>query len=66
MNNDVIYLALSALTIRRLDFFLILPLENMNFVFPGPIIGVVVGLVIFGLGVTKGIRTARAVTAAPK
>ena len=44
---------------------MILPLANMNFVFPGPIIGVVVGLGIFGLGVTKGIRTARAITAAP-
>jgi hypothetical protein len=41
---------------------MILPLANMNFVIPGPIIGVVVGLVILGLGVAKGIRTARAVT----
>ena len=40
---------------------MILPLANMNFVFPGPIIRVVVGLVIFGLGVAKGIRIARAV-----
>ena len=44
---------------------MILPLANMNFVIPGPIIGVVVGLVILGLGVAKGIRTARAVTVAP-
>ena len=29
-------------------------------VFPGPIIGVIIGLGIFGLGVAKGIRTARA------
>jgi hypothetical protein len=28
-------------------------------VFPGPILGVIFGLVIFGLGVTKGVRTAR-------
>jgi hypothetical protein len=28
-------------------------------VFPGPIMGVVFGLIIFGLGVAKGIRTAR-------
>jgi hypothetical protein len=28
-------------------------------VFPGPILGVIFGLVIFGLGVAKGIRTAR-------
>jgi hypothetical protein len=45
---------------------MILPLANMNFVFPGPIIGVIVGLVILGLGVTKGIKTARAVMVAPK
>jgi hypothetical protein len=44
---------------------MILPLANMNFVFPGPIIGVVVGLVISGLGVTKVIRMARAITVAP-
>jgi hypothetical protein len=41
---------------------MILPLANMNFVIPGPIIGFIVGLVILGLGVAKGIRTARAVT----
>jgi hypothetical protein len=37
-------------------------LANINFaviVFPGPIIGVIYGLGIFGLGVAKGIRTAR-------
>jgi hypothetical protein len=28
-------------------------------VFPGPLLGVIFGLVIFGLGVAKGIRTAR-------
>ena len=27
-------------------------------VFPGPILGVIFGLIIFGLGVTKGIKTA--------
>jgi hypothetical protein len=31
-------------------------------VFPGPIIGVIFGLAIFGLGVAKGVRTARAET----
>jgi hypothetical protein len=41
---------------------MILPLANMNFVFPGPIIGVVVGLAIFGLGVTVGIRTASGIS----
>jgi hypothetical protein len=35
-------------------------------VIPGPILGFISGLAIFGLGVTKGIRTARAVTVAPK
>jgi hypothetical protein len=42
-----------------------LPLANLNFVIPGPIIGVIVGLMILGLGVAKGIRTATAVTVAP-
>jgi hypothetical protein len=32
-------------------------------VFPGPIYGVIYGLGIFGLGVAKGIRTTRAITA---
>lgn len=41
---------------------MILPLASMNFMIPGPIIGIVVGLVILGLGVVKGIRSARAVT----
>jgi hypothetical protein len=41
---------------------MILPLANMNFVIPGPIIGFILGLVILGLGVAKGIRTARTVT----
>jgi len=45
---------------------MILPLANMNFVIPGPIIGFILGLVILGLGVAKGVRTARAVTVAPK
>jgi hypothetical protein len=30
-------------------------------VFPGPILGVIFGLVIFGLGVAKGIRSAKTV-----
>jgi hypothetical protein len=45
---------------------MILPLANMNFGIPGPIIGVIVGLIILGFGVVKGIRTARAVTVAPR
>jgi hypothetical protein len=45
---------------------MILPLANMNFVFPGPVIGVVVGLAILGLGLTKGIKTARAIMVASK
>jgi hypothetical protein len=43
-----------------------LPLANMNFVIPGPIIGVAVGLAILGLGVAKGIRTARPVAVVPR
>jgi hypothetical protein len=39
---------------------LILPIAKMNFVIPGPIIGVIVGLVILGLGIAKGIKTAKA------
>jgi hypothetical protein len=31
-------------------------------VFPGPILGVIFGFVIFGLGVAKGVRTARMAT----
>jgi hypothetical protein len=44
---------------------MILPLANMNSAIPGPIIGVVVGLGILGLGVAKGIGTAKAVSVAP-
>ena len=44
----------------------ILPLANMNFVIPGPIIRVGVGLAIFGLGVAKGIRTARTAVVAAR
>lgn len=33
-------------------------------VFPGPILGVIFGLIIFGLGVVRGIRTTRNATAA--
>ena len=40
------------------------PLANMNFVIPGPIIGVIAALVILGLGVAKGIQTARMTAAA--
>jgi hypothetical protein len=45
---------------------MILPLANMNFVIPGPIIGVIAGLMILGLGVAMGIRTAKPVTIAPR
>ena len=43
-------------------------LASINFaviVFPGPILGVIFGLAVFGLGAAKGIGTARVVTAAP-
>ena len=45
---------------------MILPLANMNSVIPGPIIGVVVGLGILGLGVAKGVGATRVVAIAPK
>lgn len=45
---------------------MILPLANMNFMIPGPIIGVVVGLAILGLGIVTGIKTARTVKVAPR
>jgi hypothetical protein len=45
---------------------MILPLANMNFVIPGPIIGLVAGLAIFGLGMAKGIRTARTAVVAAR
>ena len=32
-------------------------------VFPGPILGIIFGLAIFGLGITIGIRSARTITA---
>ncbi|HEX7033686.1 MAG TPA: hypothetical protein VF172_11870 [Nitrososphaera sp.] len=41
-------------------------LASINFaviVFPGPILGVIFGLMILGFGVVKGIRTARVVIA---
>jgi hypothetical protein len=44
---------------------MILPLANMNPAIPGPIIGLIVGLGILGLGVANGIGTARAVAVAP-
>ena len=44
---------------------MILPLANMNFVIPGPIIGVIAGLVILGLGVAKTVRTVTTMTIAP-
>lgn len=40
----------------------LLALANLNFaviIFPGPILGVIFGLGIIGLGVTKGIKTSR-------
>ena len=45
---------------------MILPLANMNFVIPGPIIGVVVGLTILGFGLAMAIRTARTATVAAR
>jgi hypothetical protein len=58
------YLVAGLLTASGI-ILMVLPLANMNFVIPGPIIGVIVGLIILGLGVAKGIRTARAAVVAP-
>jgi hypothetical protein len=44
-------------------------LASINFaviVFPGPILGVIFGLAILGLGIAKGIRAVRVVTATPR
>jgi hypothetical protein len=38
--------------------------ENLIIRFPGPILGITCGLLIFGLGVAMGIRTVRAVKVA--
>jgi hypothetical protein len=46
----------------------LIALANINFaviVFPGPILGVIFGLAILGLGVVKGVRTATAATTIP-
>jgi hypothetical protein len=43
-------------------------LASINFaviIIPGPILGVIFGLAIIGLGLAKGIRTAKAMTVAP-
>lgn len=40
----------------------VLPLANMNFMIPGPLVGVIVGFVILALGVTEGIGTAKMAT----
>jgi hypothetical protein len=49
---------------------MILPLAALAntavIVFPGPILGVIFGLVIFGLGVAKGITTARTAVVAAR
>ena len=41
------------------SILMILPLANMNFMIPGPIVGFLVGLAILVLGVVKGINAAR-------
>ncbi len=45
---------------------MVLPLANINFMIPGPIIRVIVGLMILGLGMAKAIRTAKPVTIATR
>ncbi len=59
------YLVAGLLTASGI-ILMILPLANMNFGIPGPIIGVIVGLVILGLGVAKAIRMSKPVTVATR
>ncbi len=63
--KETSYLIAGLLTASSI-ILMILPLANMNFVIPGPIIGVIVGLVILGLGVAKGVNTARTITVTPR
>jgi hypothetical protein len=44
----------------------ILPLANMNFMIPGPIIGVAFGLGILGLGAAMAVRAARTTVVAAR
>jgi hypothetical protein len=47
----------------------LIALNNINFaviLVPGPILGVVFGLAVFGLGAAKGIRTAKAAVVAAR
>jgi hypothetical protein len=58
------YLVAGLLAIAGVIYMIpaLVALASINFaviVFPGPILGVIFGLVIFGLGVAKGIRAAR-------
>lgn len=54
-------LVVTGLLVASGAILMILSLANMNFIIPGPIIGVAIGLAILGLGVAKGIRTVRTV-----
>lgn len=58
--------AVAGLLVTSGVILMILPLTNMNFVIPGPIIGVVAGLAILGFGVVKAVRTARIAAVAVK
>jgi hypothetical protein len=58
------YLVAGLLAIAGVIYMIpaLVALASINFaviVFPGPILGVIFGLVVFGLGVAKGIGTAR-------
>jgi hypothetical protein len=47
----------------------LIALNNINFaviLIPGPILGVVFGLAVFGLGVAKGVRTVKAAVVAAR
>jgi hypothetical protein len=64
------YLVAGLLSVAGIIYMIpgLVALASINFaviVFPGPILGVIFGLIILGFGVAKGVRTARAVTVAP-
>jgi hypothetical protein len=65
------YLVAGLLTATGVIYMIpgLIALASINFaviVVPGPILGVIFGLCILGLGVAKGVRTTRAVTAVPR
>jgi len=66
--NQRSYLIAGLLTATGVIYMIpaLVSLASINFaviVFPGPILGVVFGLIILGFGVAKGVRTAKVIIA---